>query len=97
MECSPKVQKCTSDEVDFIHVLEKLMERVEANQMHLIVTVARQIWLRRNSVVFGGAMVAPSDLVQFAREQFEAVCNAAVKPNPAVVVSSPIIVWQPPQ
>ena len=72
------------------------MERSEADQMHLLVTVARQIWLRRNSVVFGGAMVAPSDLVRRAREEFEAVCIAAVTPIPAVVVSTPLPVWQPP-
>jgi ribonuclease HI len=96
MECSPKVHKCTSDAVDFIHVLENMMERVDADQMHLFVTVARQLWLRRNAVVFGGAMVAPSDLVRRAREQFEAVCDAVVTPIPAIVASSLLTVWQPP-
>jgi ribonuclease HI len=96
LECNPTIHKCTSDEVDFIYIMEKLMERVESDQMHLIVTVARQIWLRRNAMVFGGAMVAPSVLVRRAQEQVEAVNDAAVKPYRAVVASHPTPGWLPP-
>jgi hypothetical protein len=96
MECSPKIHKCTSDEIDFIHVMEKLMERLDSDQMHMVVIVARQIWLRRNSMVFGGDMVAPSDLVRRAREQVEAVDHAAIKTNLTVVVSRPTPGWLPP-
>ena len=87
MECSPKIHKCTSDEIDFIRIMEKLMEKLDFDQLHLAVTMARQIWLRRNSMVFVGAMVAPSDLVRRAREQVEAVDHAAVHTRPTIVVS----------
>jgi hypothetical protein len=96
MECSPTVHKCSSDEIDFILIMEKLMERLDPDQMHLIVTVARQIWLRRNSIVFGGDMIAPSDLVRRARDQVEAVVQAAVRTRPTAAVSRPIAGWLPP-
>ena len=86
MESSPKIHKCTSDEIDFIHVMEKLMDRLDSNQMPSCYCV-RQIWLRRNSMVFSGDMVAPSNLVRRAREQVEAVDHAADKTNPTVAVS----------
>jgi hypothetical protein len=40
MECNLRIHKCTSDEMDFIHIMEKLMERLDADQMILVATVA---------------------------------------------------------
>jgi hypothetical protein len=33
IQCNPRIQKCTSDEVDFSQILEKLMGRLEANDL----------------------------------------------------------------
>jgi hypothetical protein len=95
MECSPKVHKCTSDEIDFVHIMEKLMERLDPDQMQLTVTVARQIWMR-NSMVFSSDMLAPAELVRHARDRVEVVCHAAVTSSPTVAVSRPIAGWLPP-
>ena len=43
MECNSRIHKCTSNEMDFIYILAKLMERLDADQMQLVATVARQI------------------------------------------------------
>jgi hypothetical protein len=66
IECSSKIHKCTSDEEDFIRLVERLMARLDENQMHLVATVARQIWLRRNSVVFEGDFLNPASLMRRA-------------------------------
>lgn len=65
-ECSPKIHKCTSDEIDFLHIMAKLMERLD--QLQFVATVARQVWIRRKSIVFGGDMVDPSSLVRLAKD-----------------------------
>jgi hypothetical protein len=77
MECNPRIHKCTSDEVDFIYIMAQLMERLDDEQMCLVATVARQIWFRRNSIVFGGDMVSPVMVVRRAKHQVEAFCNVA--------------------
>jgi hypothetical protein len=78
LECKGKFQKCLSGEVGFMELLEKLLQRLDVEEMQLMVTVARQIWLRRNSVIFGGDFLAPFALVRLAKEQVEAY-NATEK------------------
>jgi hypothetical protein len=63
--------------MDFIHIMEKLMERLDVDQMILVATVARQIWFRRNSVVFGGEMVPPVMVMQRAKDQVEMWCSVS--------------------
>jgi hypothetical protein len=72
LECKGKFQKCLNGEVGFMELLEKLLQRLDVEEMQLMVTVARQIWLRRNSVIFWGEFLAPSTLVRMAKEQMEA-------------------------
>lgn len=72
IECSPQIHKCTSDEVEFILVLEKLLARLDEDQMHLVATVATQIWLRRNAVIFRGDFLDPSSLMRMAKAQVDA-------------------------
>jgi hypothetical protein len=100
MECDKRLHKCTSDEMDFIYVLEKLMDRLDGDQMMLVVTVARQIWFRRNSIVFGGEMVDPGQVVRRAKDQVEAWCSATQRPVISSEVSAlPVaITWaRPPE
>ena len=79
LECVPLIEKCTCDVADFIHILEKLMERLDANQMHIVAMVARQIWLRRNVVIFGGEFLGPSSLIRRAMEQIDACDEVVIK------------------
>ena len=72
LECKGKFQKCHSGEVGFIDLLEKLLERLDVEEMQLMVIVARHIWLHRNNVIFWGEFLVPSALVWLAKEQVKA-------------------------
>jgi hypothetical protein len=48
------------------------MEQLDEDQLQLV----RQIWLRRNAIVFGGDMVDPTTLYRLAKEQMESWANA---------------------
>lgn len=45
-----KIYKCSSDD-DFLSIIEKLMERLDDEDLELVAMVARRIWLRRNTMV----------------------------------------------
>jgi hypothetical protein len=55
-----KIQKCSAKEDDFISILEKLMERLN-DDLELVATIARRIWLRINSMVHGGIFLHHSN------------------------------------
>lgn len=63
-----------------------------------MVNVARQIWLRRNSVVFGGEFLHPKQLVHIARNQVEAFMIASPRTNEQAPTSRSMAVekWQKP-
>jgi hypothetical protein len=73
------------------------LEKLEDNNFIEAVTLARLIWLRRNTLVFEGFFTPPSNLVgqaknqvaEFAQaiDQSETCCAGAVKPTPT---------WTPP-
>ena len=98
VECNSKIHKCTSDKVDFLYILENLMTRLDDDQMQLMVTVAWQIWFRRNSIVFGGDMVAPGVVMQRAKDQVEAWCSATKRMiiPPDIYVHPSAITWTRP-
>ena len=60
-----------------MEILESLGQCLNEEEMHLMVMVARKIWLRRNKMVFEGDFQAPSALVRLARDQEEAFDNAS--------------------
>jgi hypothetical protein len=62
--CNINIQKCPSFDEEFINIFEMLHKRLGANEFQLMVVVARQIWLRRNSVVFGGTFSTLAEIVQ---------------------------------
>jgi hypothetical protein len=74
------IHKCTSDEVDFTLVIEKLMARLDDDQMYLVAMVARQIWLRRNPVIFRGEFLDPASVMRKAKAQIDAVLAAKQMP-----------------
>jgi hypothetical protein len=49
---------------------------LEDDERHLMVTVARLIWFRRNKFIFEGVFQDPKTMVRIAREQVTAVDNA---------------------
>ena len=67
-ECNGKLQKCGSEEDDFLPIIVRLLGHLDEEEMHLLVIVARQMWLRMNNVVFGGEFLGPAQLVHLAKE-----------------------------
>jgi len=53
-------------ECDGLIILQQLMDKLEGGEFIMALTVARLIWLRRNSQVFGGVFTPPLQLVQQA-------------------------------
>ena len=71
MMCPPRIHKSPSDEVDFSTIFVCLVERLSVEELRMLGFVARQIWLRRNDVVFNGNLKSPERIVQAARLQME--------------------------
>ncbi|XP_059450896.1 uncharacterized protein LOC132181674 [Corylus avellana] len=72
LECSRSFEKNNSDEADFLHLFELLLGKLEEKEVQPFVAVARQLWYRRNSVVFEGVMHSPAAVIQRARDQLHA-------------------------
>lgn len=71
LDCNAKIQKSTSDEDAFRHILMKLLERLEALEFDQVACVARKIWLRRNKMVFEEVFTPLKTVVQIAADQLE--------------------------
>jgi len=54
---------CYGDEDDFISILEKLMERLDDEDLEVVAMIARKNWLRRNTVVHIGDLLHSSNIV----------------------------------
>ena len=78
-ECQINIQKCPSSEVDFIHIFWMLHERLEATELQLMVVVARLIWLRRNTVIFGGVLSTLAEIVRQGQGQLDSFWEAETK------------------
>ena len=63
MECSLSLQKCPSFEDEFSNIFQNLVERLPTEDLSLMAFVARQIWHRRNEVVFNSKFCSPGDLI----------------------------------
>lgn len=51
-------------ERDGFQLVEQLIEHFEAAEVEVVLCLARSIWLRRNTVVFGGIFSPPAQLVK---------------------------------
>jgi hypothetical protein len=76
LECTKKLQKSTSDEDAFINIFERLLECLNDVEIELIACVARQLWLRRNKLIFEESFSQPKVLIQQAKDQLEASVSA---------------------
>jgi DNA-binding IclR family transcriptional regulator len=59
------------EEDDFLSILEKLMERLDDEDLELVAMVARRIWLQKHIVVYGGELLHHSHLVRSAKDFME--------------------------
>jgi hypothetical protein len=65
-KCGSKLQKCTTMEVNFASLFTELTDRLDIDEMQMVGVVARLIWLRRNSVVYGGDFTSPKHILETA-------------------------------
>jgi ribonuclease HI len=96
--CPRKIQKCSSSGFDFAQIIDELLHKLDQEDFELLATVARRIWLRRNSVVFGGVLQNPNCLVTSAMEACTAFYGANMKgDNQEVSLHNPIVPhWKAP-
>jgi hypothetical protein len=59
------------DENDLLCLFGRPMEWVDEEELELVATIARRIWLRRNFVVYGGELMHASQLVKSAKDLVE--------------------------
>jgi hypothetical protein len=72
---------------------------LDEEERHLMVTVARLIWLRRNKLVFEGIFQGPKSIVRVAREQVEAFNEATRRHcthRPSNTVQEEVVWKKPP-
>jgi ribonuclease HI len=62
--CGIKIQKAHCEGDRFMDVMEFLTKRCDMDEMALVASIARNIWLRRNTYVHGGEFKHPKRLVQ---------------------------------
>jgi hypothetical protein len=70
-EFSSKLQKCATMEVSFANLFMELVDRLDVDEMQKVAVMARLIWFRRNSVVFGGDFMSPKHILEAASSQLE--------------------------
>jgi ribonuclease HI len=68
-ECPIRIQKSHSIATNFMSVMGSLIDKCSDEEVELAVLVARQIWHRRNNMVFGGKFTGPKILVKTASDQ----------------------------
>ena len=81
MECPSRIQKSPSEEDDFSAIFIHLVERLQVDELQMLVFVAQQIWFRRNDVVFNGEFRPPKNIVQATRLQIEQYDQASTNRN----------------
>lgn len=87
-ERSRRVQKISLVESEGVCFIKQLMAKLEVEEVEEALTVARLIWLRRNSFVFGREFTFPSKLVIIAKESVDNFlqANHRLAPNDSVQV-----------
>jgi hypothetical protein len=96
---SPTIQKCPKMEVAFHNILLYLSSRLSEENMQLVVVTARLLWLQRNTVVHGGDLTSPIQVMELARSQLENYRKAESgrrMTSPPTVVTVPLK-WTTPQ
>lgn len=76
MECSRRIQKLSIVATDGLNLFQQLFGLLEEEELLVILCLAHKIWLRRNTVVFGGKLSSPAHLIQSTTEFLEAFHQA---------------------
>uniref|UniRef100_A0A7N2LRV2 RNase H type-1 domain-containing protein n=1 Tax=Quercus lobata TaxID=97700 RepID=A0A7N2LRV2_QUELO len=65
------IQKCGGGHVDFVQLIEELMDKLAVEELELFLVQCWVIWSQRNSVIHGGVLQEPSRLVNRATDLLE--------------------------
>jgi ribonuclease HI len=97
-ECAIKFQKSHNYATNFMFVMGRLIDKCTDEEVQMAVMVARQIWHRRNNMVFGGKFTSPKLLVKTAKDQLEAFisANQYARTQATRVRREPYIPWTKP-
>ena len=66
-----RLQKCGGGQVDFVQLVEELMAKVAKEEFELFLVQCWVIWSQRNSVLHGGVLQDPAQLVKRATDMVE--------------------------
>ncbi|XP_075670320.1 uncharacterized protein LOC142640111 [Castanea sativa] len=69
--CQGRIQKRTGGQIDFIQLVEEMMDKLEVEELELFLVQCWVIWNQRNSVLHGGVLQDPSRLVKRATDLLE--------------------------
>jgi hypothetical protein len=70
-ECNWRIQKIVIPEGEYLSIFEHLSNRLGVEDLELVAVIAQKLWLRRNTVVYGGAFLNPICLIKCATEELE--------------------------
>jgi hypothetical protein len=93
--------KCSSFQFSFMHLLEYCVQFFDKEKVELMLVVARNIWLRRNALIFQGTFLSPhrvweesTSLLEDFRKFSHGEENVATASSHSVLSS--LEVWCPP-
>jgi hypothetical protein len=76
--CGGSIQKSSIVASDFLVIFGYLCDRLDEGELELFAVTAHKIWLRRNSLVFGGPVQSPSCLLKGATEELADFRNSVL-------------------
>jgi hypothetical protein len=91
------LQKCSGGAVSLSSVLETLIKRCSSMYIEIWAVLARKLWLRRNSVVFGGVFTSPNQLMRevvISIEDFKRANVPTEKENDFQAIPVPPVQWK---
>jgi hypothetical protein len=98
LESTKKLQKSTNAAMSFSDIFAELADKLDPKDLQLFAVIARQLWLRRNTYVFGGPLTSPTTVIRQAWDQMESFDRANTsRSRGASILTKPIPVkWQKP-
>ncbi|XP_062174623.1 uncharacterized protein LOC133879852 [Alnus glutinosa] len=70
-ECPTRVSKCSSSATNVLSLMGALFQRLDREEMELVVMVAQRVWYRRNKFVFEGLLTPPTCSIKCAKESLD--------------------------
>lgn len=65
-ECNRRIQKTVIPEGEFLSIFEHLSKQLGDEDLELVAVIAQKLWLRHNTVVYGGVFLNPICLIKCA-------------------------------